>query len=291
MPSYLGSPEEGLGPVFGRITNNLQNLGTQPNNSIVNNSGQVIMQTGLLTVLPGGAIPTEANTPSFGIQLLSAQGEPIMQLGEQFSTGKPSMTFFNGVNQILVLDETGLKLYSSSGVLLSQFDDLGMTVFDPSGNPRVMIGELPDSQYGLGIYTSANNGDYIQIQPAVTALYAGTQSTTSTSFVALNGPSISFTVGASGEAMIHVSSIVGLPSVTSVATVGGAIGFSIDGGTTYELVSASYTGANIGFQSTGSNSILFSGLTPGTHTAEVMYSSANGQSINFSDTTIVVTPY
>ncbi len=214
-----------------------------------------------------------------------------MQLGEQFSTGKPSMTFFNGVNQILVLDETGLKLYSSSGVLLSQFDDLGMTVFDSSGNPRVMIGELPDSQYGLGIYGSANNGDYIQIQPAVTALYAGTQSTTSTSFVALNGPSISFTVGASGEAMIHVSAIIGLPSVTSVATVGGAIGFSIDGGTTWELVSTSYTGANIGFQSTGSNSILFSGLTPGTHTAEVMYSSANGQSINFSATSVIVTPY
>lgn len=289
MPSFLMNPE--IATAIQATNNQLNSVSSQPNNSIVNNSGQVIMQTGLLTVMPGGAIPTEANTPSFGIQLLSPQGEPIMQLGEQFSTGTPSMTFYNGVNQILVLDETGLKLYNSSGVLLSQFDDLGMTVFDSSGNPRVMIGELPDSQYGLAIYQPANNGSYIQVQPPVSASYGSTQSTSSTSYVALNGPSVNFTVGASGQALITVSSIIGLPSETSSTTVGANVGVGIDGGGASEYISTSYTAAAVGFQSTNSNSQLVTGLSPGSHTAELMYASPYGQSINFSGNVIIVTPY
>lgn len=271
MPNFLGSDDTEFGRLIGSIAATGKTLASQPNTVIANNAGQPVLFLGLATNPPGGGVPS--GTGVFALQLLDPSTQAvILQLGEQFAgVPGPGLVLFSGASPIAL------------------FDDAGVTVYDASGNERVGLGLLPGGDYGLGIFSDSNNGTYVRLAPPVTAEYAATQSTTSQSSVPLNGPSVTFSVSQSGQALILTSCVIGMPGATT----------SVQGETTVKIGTDYYAPAGssvtsstaVGLQTTVTGMELVTGLTPGSVTAEMYFSSTYGQSINFSDSVITVIPY
>jgi hypothetical protein len=167
--------------------------------------------------------------------------------------------------------------------------------FDPAGNRRIQIGELPDGNYGIAIFSQANDGTYVEINdPLTSAPPSGALTTTSTSFTSLTGsPTLDFTVGASGKAQVTLAGTIGLSTSGAAASQAFARVY-VDGvATTLEIAaSMSVTGSGSqGIQITGSNSALLTGLSQGAHTLTVEYLSAFGASVTFSAVELTAIPY
>ena len=169
---------------------------------------------------------------------------------------------------------------------------IGWAAYDAAGNERVLIGQLADGDYGMAIYSQANDGSYIEINDPVVSPTSGLMSTASTSFTALgSSPSLPIAVGASGKAFVTLSGTIGM-SVVGASTAQGLAQLYVDGVAQGPEIAASLTlSASGGLQITGSSPTIITGLSQGAHTLSIEYKSVFGQSINFSNMTITAIPY
>lgn len=328
MPNFLGSDDTAFLRTLASMHATGRTLASQPNTVIANNAGQPVLSLGLATVQPGGGVPSGDGI--FALQLLDpATQAVVLQVGEQFAgIPGPGLVLFSGASPIALLDgqgvtiydssgdplttltASGVTIYAASGSLLATMTGTGITIYATSGNPaavldangvtsydaanyaRVRMGLLPGGDYGLGVYNDSNDGAYIRIAPPVTASYQNTQTTTSKTPVPLSGPSVSFPVSQSGQALVLTSSIIGMPGETTAVEGLTQVLFNGSSSTGYAFASASVTSATaVALQTTASGMQLVTGLPPGTNSAAVYYSSTYGQSIEFTATSITVIPY
>jgi hypothetical protein len=101
------------------------------------------------------------------------------------------------------------------------------TFTDSGGHTRAQVGQLPDEDFGVAIYSPANDGTYAELLPPFSQYAAPAVTATSTSYAALAGsPSVTATLGAHGDAIISVSAFIQL----SASNLTGLMGLSIDSG-------------------------------------------------------------
>jgi hypothetical protein len=167
----------------------------------------------------------------------------------------------------------------------------GITAYDSAGNKRATFGGLPDGNHGIAIYDQANDGGYIELNAPVQAQSGSVLSTTSTSFTTLAGsPTLSVTVGHSGQCLVTISALIGC--VLSTSAEQAIMQLYVDGASTL-LFAAARLSSSPGdvIQITGSNSRLITGLSQGTHTLSLEYTTLNGGSCSFGEPSITAIPY
>lgn len=168
-------------------------------------------------------------------------------------------------------------------------------VRDASGNPRTYMGALPNGDYGI-LLDAPNNEDPTELLPLVTQFYGSTISTTIAAFVTnANLPPVTAWIGASGDALIRITSFIQLASAAQVGTVG----IEIDGVTPNSQV------GQLALVITGSDTngacscaIEFSAaaavgnpLSTGNHTFQLLFrTGVVGQLSQFSFTSMTVQP-
>jgi hypothetical protein len=178
---------------------------------------------------------------------------------------------------------------------------LGTLVSDDSGNPRLQFGLLPDGNYGIAVYDLDNDGNYIQVQAPSQGSWSTEFDTTSESWIynGTSGPATTVQVGQSGRALVIASAIIGIDGgIDQTVYWQGLIGVSPGAasaatGIASMSVSPLPGGSEVtpSIQSTACGSALFSGLTPGPVTFTMAYMSANGQTVRFTGSNLVVIPY
>ena len=127
--------------------------------------------------------------------------------------------------------------------------------------------------------------------PMQFAFHANTVTATSASYATLAGsPSLTVTLGASGDAMVIMAANLGIEDVDDTAY----LGLQVDGGSTEDIV---WSGATASLIATSgctvfSLSELFgSPLTPGSHTFTLRQrGSTNGHNFDFSGQALVIWP-
>ena len=156
-------------------------------------------------------------------------------------------------------------------------------VYDTQGNERVVVGELPNADYGLQVTDTLGNSE--EILPAVEQFVAADINVTSTSYVSDGGPSVTAVVGASGKVKVEASSFVS----SNAASNGAWVGLFIDGTLNLDLTEVDSAGGQI-TTSFAFNGIV-TGLSSGSHTFELRYKqSVGGSSADFSRRSLTVTP-
>jgi hypothetical protein len=162
----------------------------------------------------------------------------------------------------------------------------GVTIYDPAGNKRVVLGELESGDHGLELYDLTGNSQ--ELLPALDDYAGTTLSTASTSPVSLSGsPTVTIDTGASGDAEITAGAFVGYPTAGSATAY-----LLIDGGTPHSIFGGSGSSASAGnFQSTRRLSTwLGSTIAPdATHTFTMQYEAGGGTG-NFSANYLKVQP-
>lgn len=176
----------------------------------------------------------------------------------------------------------GLAVYDPAGHQLLKLDATGLAQFDTAANPRTKLGLLPNNDYGLASYSRANDNTYTEILPAKSASVPGILSTNSASYVNLGGPSVTATVGATGNVLLTASSRI------AITADNGWVGISIDGGAPSDLLVAGIGTGNI-LEATALTEII-TGLSAGNHTFQMWYRVSGTATANFSANNLVVTP-
>lgn len=162
-----------------------------------------------------------------------------------------------------------------------------------AGQRVAQAGLQDDLNFGFTLFDS--NGTCYYLRTPVEASLATELTTSSTSWVDLGGPSVTATVGPSGNALVSLGAIIGIDGGASTQPWMGQMSVTVDGTvSSIRPVSMSVSPINgvvPGIQSTGSNTLLLSGLAPGTHTFTAVYRAPYGQPVHFSNPSIVVIPY
>jgi hypothetical protein len=209
----------------------------------------------------------------------SANGSPLLQLGALINS--------SGVQSY------GLQVFNPSThtqVAFSGEDNSGDTYlcfYDDAGNPRCRLGLLPNGDYGLITYSRANDGTYNEINPIQVDVVQSTLSTSSTTYVNLSGPSVTATIGATGNALVRCSCFI----VPQVANLTGYVGVSIDGGTpSFDWLGVGVTGTSVFIADNACTERLATGLSAGSHTFELYYRTSAASTCDFSGSSLTVQP-
>ena len=162
----------------------------------------------------------------------------------------------------------------------------GVTIFDPSGARRVVLGQLPNGDHGIELIDLSGNTQ--ELLPSRDDYAGPTLSTTSATPVGLSGsPFVNINLGASGDCEITAGAFVGCaPNDTANAYL------VIDGGTPESIFGLGSTAASAGnVQSTRRISTwLGTTLTPNVgHSFTRAYASTRGTA-NFSANYLKVQP-
>lgn len=233
-------------------------------------------------------IPASAQTQSrrYGLQTLDPQGKQRLMVGEQ-SDGSHGLWVYSA--------KTGKAVLKTGELTSNATPDYGMIVEDPTGNTRVQLGELVDGDYGLSV-TDPATSTTTQFLPVYEASVTSSSATTSTSYATLGGPSKAPTIGASGQALLTVNSLVGVTGVAGALSAG-FVGVGIDGATPSGFLNellyfsvSSPTGAAVGIAGNQSAQVVVSTLPPGEHTFKMLYKTAGGQTVNFRNRFLQVRP-
>jgi hypothetical protein len=162
----------------------------------------------------------------------------------------------------------------------------GVTIFDPSGNKRVVLGQLPNGDHGIELIDLSGNTQ--ELLPARDDYVGTTLSTTSATPVGLSGsPFVNINVGASGDAEITAGAFVGCAANDTANAY-----LVIDGGTPDSIFGLGSTAASAGnVQSTRRLSTwLGTTLNPAVgHSFTMAYASTSGTA-NFSANYLKVQP-
>jgi hypothetical protein len=168
----------------------------------------------------------------------------------------------------------------------------GLWLYDTDGNVKVKIGDLgggiTEGPYGLQVYNAT--GRPLEVSPPLGSFFAGSISTTLTTYSAGAGsPSVTAPIGASGDALITVSSLISLTNVNDT----GQVGISLDGGAAINVLATSSTASIVA----NSCSVMFRAselftLTPNAdHTFQLQQKgSTAGHTFTFQGNALVVWP-
>jgi hypothetical protein len=90
----------------------------------------------------------------------------------------------------------------------------GVTIFDPSGNKRVVLGQLPNGDHGIELIDASGHAQ--ELLPALDQYVGATLNTTSGTPVTLSGsPTVTVNIGANGDCEITAGAFVGYPTAGS----------------------------------------------------------------------------
>jgi hypothetical protein len=221
------------------------------------------------------------------LRILGSQQQNVLTTG----SGNPVITFglVPGSNPPLY----GIQLIDPStgnirALLAEQADNtVSLKFFDPSGNPRTQIGELNNGDYGLAVFSTANDGTYQEIRPVVDAYASVVGSTSSTSYTTISGsPTLTVDLGASGDAVVTVSAFITLGSVAAEGEVALVINNNAP------LTILAFAGAAGGAASCSSTRRLASWDalgSPGSNSFSLQYLTTAGTA-NFQAVSILVEP-
>lgn len=165
-----------------------------------------------------------------------------------------------------------------------------LTVFDADRNQRVILGKLPNGDYGLLFIDSAGNAQ--ELLPKISRFAAGTLSTTSLTYTTIAGQPATITadIGAHGDAEITVGALVAVTNVNDTAFVG----LSVDGAPASTCLELSSTASIIAATTTLSflaSEVVGSLLSPGPHTFGLQFrGSTAGHTFNFAGVGLAVQP-
>lgn len=183
--------------------------------------------------------------------------------------------------------------------LQQQITDLqtqsGLVVVDNKLRTRVAVGLLPNGDFGV-MLVDPSTGQATELLPVYTAQIATTESTSSTTYtdLATPGPTVTATVGQSGNAQVTINSYVGIPGATGGTQSAGFVGIYIDGSLAYDKIiyfSNSVVGTTaVGMAASQSAVYTFTGLSPGQHTFEMKYVMTGPGSVNFGERVLQVRP-
>ena len=255
---------------FLKMEKNLHAVMTNQNRTFCDNQSRIIMNEGMVV---------GSNPARFGLQFVNpANGLPVMEVSGN-DVGMAQQTFYasDGETPLIIVNDTGMSVFSGS-------------------TEEVQLGEITPGLYGLAVH-DPTTGQMFMVNAPQEAFVSTELSTTSTSYVDISGPSVTVTVGPSGRALVMPSTIIGIDGGTSQASFWqGLVGVELDGnlGGSPNLLGASsapLSGNVAPIQITSSNSYMWTGLTSGSHTFKMVYRSVNGQSIHFSENSLVVIPY
>jgi hypothetical protein len=205
-------------------------------------------------------------------------------LRSQFTSLQAQITALATTQNQYVIDNTGTMRVQ---VGWHQADNsYGVTIYDPSGNRRVVLGQLPSGDHGIELLDTSGNTQ--ELLPARDDYAGPTISTSSTTPVALSGsPFVNINVEASGDAEITAGAIVGCAANDTANAY-----LVIDGGAPESIFGLGSTAASAGnVQSTRRISTwLGTTLTPNVgHSFTMAYASTSGTA-NFSANYLKVQP-
>jgi hypothetical protein len=177
----------------------------------------------------------------------------------------------------------------------------GLTVVDSKLRQRIQIGLLSNGDYGC-LLSDPTTGQTTELLPIYQAniLGTGTQSTSSTTYTELStpGPTVTATIGQSGNALLTCNAYMGL-SATVGGTATGIVGISVDSAAPtgslndllyYSVTVPAGTAAGWGFAANQSAQIVVTGLTPGQHTFQMQYKVVGANPVNFGSCFLQVRP-
>lgn len=236
--------------------------------------------------------------------LSNLQGQPIMSLGLQPGSNPPQWGLgllrknFAGRAAFFGEDATGavaVKFFAANGrTVLLEVTATGLTGYNLSGTKEVQVGALGSSQYGLAVRGPTG---LMQRVGGVGHGYVQTtglgQSTTSLTWATLAtpGPSVTCTIGTSGQALIMMAAYMGVAGATY--NNGVYAGVKIDGTTPGGVGNPRLTMNTVrsGMGGTYSQSYMVTGLSPGSHTFLMRYEVAVSGTTGFYNTrSLVVWP-
>jgi hypothetical protein len=192
-------------------------------------------------------------------------------------------TILQDVSRRIHALETTNQLGSSS------IQDGALIVLDNDGVTRVMVGELPDGTWGVGVLDPSGSGDITNIEAMSWGVQAteidlseGTSSTGYTD-LATPGPTVTATVGESGRVKLTASAFLSAPANTSAS-----VGLYQDGSLVLDVLAlGNSTPATIAVNA--SSVRVVDGLSPGAHVWELKYRTSSGTS-TFAARTLIVEP-
>ena len=166
----------------------------------------------------------------------------------------------------------------------------GMQVLDVEGNIRVQVGDLVSGDIGMSVSDPSTNHT-TEVLPYYSDFVGPTVTTTSSTFVDPSTPvSVTATLGASGMAIVTLSSYC----ATSDSNDSACVGVQVDGGTTEQLI---VVGAGSSSLAVNVSTIVtfgggdFGTFTPGEHTFNVQIrGTTSGHTFTFENIYLGVQP-
>jgi hypothetical protein len=222
----------------------------------------------------------------YGLVQFDGLGYPVVVVGQQ-PTGDYGIGIYNPSGILVtLLDSRGLAIYNQGGTLITRIDGAGVASFDTAGQPRSISGLLPSGDFGLGVYSRANDGTYQELLPSVSSADSSILTTSSTSFVA-GGPSVNATVGASGTVLVTAASYCSMSATSAGETA--VVGVSVDGTAAVEVLAVG-TGSLAYIAAQAGSTITVPGLTPGSHSFALQYRVTDVNAGTFKNRTLIVQP-
>lgn len=245
------------------LARKVHSLAAQQQSVISNGLGQPVIVNGRI---PG------SNPSEYGTQVVNpATGKALAFFGEDGS-GNAGLFYYNGSGQKLSqYDETGLHFYDTSGHEVTRIDSTGLHVYNSSGTEEVAAGLLNSSPVQYGLAVLPYGGSLLQaVVGFLTVQPPELDNVTSTPWTAFGSPNtVTAEIGPSGQASVTVN--VGI--ATNTANEQGLVGVSTDGGTAVTYASLSSAAGAV--SSVVAGQIVVTGLSPGTHTFQLQYQTAN----------------
>lgn len=188
-------------------------------------------------------------------------------------------------------------------------------VVDSDGDTQVIVGLLPNGNYGIASYNEVT-GELVELNTIAFGIQADhvstfqTTSSTSSTDLATYGPEVSVVIGNSGKAKVSLSAYVELPvpkvPANFIRAYGLYMGFQVSGATTvgvnqsyslgYEMtIDTSSSGEKSSAETmrwSMTRTSLIEGLNPGVNTFTTKYKASGlATGVGFGDRSIVVEPY
>lgn len=267
MPAVIPASGDELMAIIQKMQRQLQQLMSQPTITIADNGHTVVLQMGLLQP------PSSSSTPAFGLQTFDANGNLIVQLGQQFDgTEGLNVNYSNG-SVAIQLNQSGLTAYDSSGKVLLELGDVGsgiegLAVVNPQGTLQMVSGSAFDFVPTGGTSLTPTAGQYTPLPTS---------------------PRVSAQVGPSGAMVVRLACLLDVYGSATSGLYGEVIPIlsesSVPDSVQLAATGPTYLGASV------AQEYYVTGLTVGsTLTATVAYGGDSNSALDIYDVFLSLTP-
>jgi hypothetical protein len=170
------------------------------------------------------------------------------------------------------------------------------TVVDSDLNIRAILGLLPGGDYGLAVFDPGGTGAYGEVFPPKRSFYGPVISTTSNVYsIGTGSPSLTFNVGASGDALVIMSANISTTNTNDTGFVG--LSGTGPGGLILGAGNLLWAGSTASIIASSASLVISltelwgSSLPPGEYTLTMeQKGSTNGHTFDFENNGLVVWP-